>query len=87
MFPSLYNLRMRRVAAAIALLAASLCCSTAEGEKRPTPLDRVWYVPNPGTLDLLRMFEHPEEWTRARQLIAVPALHLTPRPPGRTVPG
>lgn len=33
--------------------------------------DRIWFSPNPGTLDMLRMFEHPEEWTRARELMNV----------------
>jgi hypothetical protein len=33
--------------------------------------DRVWYVPNPGSLDLQRMFERPEEWAHARALIDV----------------
>jgi len=43
---------------------------------RPSPVDAlasdgIWYVPNPGSMDLLRMFEHPEEWSRSRQLIHV----------------
>jgi hypothetical protein len=33
--------------------------------------DAIWLVPNPGSLDLLRMFEHPEEWSRSRQLVQV----------------
>lgn len=33
--------------------------------------DRVWLVPNPGTLDFVRLFDHPEEWPRARQLMQV----------------
>lgn len=33
--------------------------------------DRIWFSPNPGTLDMLRMFDHPEEWTHARQLMNV----------------
>jgi hypothetical protein len=33
--------------------------------------DRIWFSPNPGTLDMLRMFEHPEEWTRAREVMNV----------------
>ncbi len=35
------------------------------------PADNIWYVPNPGTLDLRRMFEHPEEWAASRRLIDV----------------
>lgn len=33
--------------------------------------DRIWFSPNPGTLDMLRMFERPEEWEKARRLIHV----------------
>lgn len=28
--------------------------------------DRIWFAPAPGSLDLLRLFESPEEWPRAR---------------------
>jgi len=31
----------------------------------------IWFSPNPGTLDMLRMFERPDEWFSARQLISV----------------
>jgi hypothetical protein len=37
----------------------------------PPPTDRVWFSPGPGTLDYLRLFEHPEEWTRARSVVSV----------------
>jgi hypothetical protein len=33
--------------------------------------DRVWFAPSPGSIDYRRLFEHPEEWSRARQLISV----------------
>jgi hypothetical protein len=59
-----------RVAGTIALLTLLGSLSAARASS-PALTDRVWYVPNPGTVDLLRMFEHPEEWTRARQLINV----------------
>src|SRR5690242_2034774 len=32
---------------------------------------QLWFSPNPGSLDLLRMFEQPEEWARARGLTSV----------------
>jgi hypothetical protein len=35
------------------------------------PADRVWFCPGPGTIDYLRLFEHPEEWPHARQLFDV----------------
>jgi len=31
----------------------------------------LWFAPSPGSLDYLRLFEHSEEWPRARQLISV----------------
>src|SRR5262245_28399800 len=37
----------------------------------PPVQDRVWFSPNPGTLDLQRMFEHPEEWSQTRALMSV----------------
>lgn len=33
--------------------------------------DRVWFAPGPGTLDMLRLFEAPAEWPRARNTIDV----------------
>jgi hypothetical protein len=33
--------------------------------------DRVWYGPNPGSLDMRRMFEVPDEWAFTRGLIDV----------------
>ena len=57
---------MSRAFAAIAL-AAILAASPAAA---PEP-DRIWFAPGPGTIDYLRLFEHPEEWRRARDLTAV----------------
>lgn len=33
--------------------------------------DRIWFSPSPGSIDYLRLFEHPEEWTTARELMSV----------------
>jgi hypothetical protein len=33
--------------------------------------DRIWFSPGPGTIDYIRLFEHPEEWAHARQLFSV----------------
>jgi len=57
---------MSRAFATIAL-AAILAASPAAA---PEP-DRVWFAPGPGTIDYLRLFEHPEEWRRARELTNV----------------
>jgi len=37
---------------------------------RPDP-PRVWFTPGPGTLDMLRLFEMPDEWAEARARISV----------------
>src|SRR6266545_2542113 len=33
--------------------------------------DRIWFSPGPGTLDYIRLFEHPDEWRHARDLVDV----------------
>jgi hypothetical protein len=33
--------------------------------------DRVWFCPGPGTIDYIRLFQHPEEWPHARALVDV----------------
>ena len=55
---------------------ASLICVLAVASATlhsdsPVAKDRVWFSPNPGTLDLQRMFARPEEWPRARALMSV----------------
>ncbi|HWK12553.1 MAG TPA: hypothetical protein VNR64_21000 [Vicinamibacterales bacterium] len=35
------------------------------------PLDRIWFCPGPGSIDYLRLFDHPEEWTHARKIMSV----------------
>jgi hypothetical protein len=32
---------------------------------------RVWFSPNPGSIDYIQLFEHPEEWPHARRLFSV----------------
>lgn len=54
------------------LLAAALILSlpVTVGEAAPDQ-DRVWFCPGPGTIDFVRLFERPEEWAHARQLVSV----------------
>jgi hypothetical protein len=53
---------------AIAFIALSI----RSGAQTPvTPSDRLWFCPGPGTLDYLDLFEHPDEWPRARSVINV----------------
>jgi hypothetical protein len=35
------------------------------------PADHIWFSPNPGTIDYVRLFEQPGEWPHARQLFSV----------------
>jgi hypothetical protein len=63
------------------LLAISLAIPVTSSTT-PVSADRVWFCPGPGTLDYLRLFEHPEEWTRARAVVSVfkfYAQHSQPR--------
>jgi hypothetical protein len=53
-----------------AVLAAALLVAP-DASSWPWTTDRIWLTPGPGTLDLLRLFEAPQEWTRARQIIEV----------------
>ena len=56
---------IRVIAVALLCLASSLAGGAAQ------PDDRVWFSPGPGTTDYIRLFEHPEEWPHARQMISV----------------
>jgi hypothetical protein len=57
------------MAARLALGFAVLLGSDAAAG--PWTRDRVWFTPGPGTLDMLRLFESPEEWPRARRVVDV----------------
>ncbi|MGH9411125.1 MAG: hypothetical protein ACRD1V_16910, partial [Vicinamibacterales bacterium] len=52
--------------AALVILFAPVDASTTTAAQ-----DRIWFAPDPGTIDYLDLFEHPEEWPHARQLVNV----------------
>ena len=53
-------------------MAATLIRPHAAGSaQRPLAADRIWFAPGPGTLDYQHLFDQPESWTRARQLLDV----------------
>lgn len=54
----------------LALLGLPRAASTA-ASTLPVFADRIWFSPGPGTLDYLRLFEHPEDWPRARSVVSV----------------
>lgn len=59
---------MRLLVAAALVVALAMMTSAA-----PLPISagRIWFTPGPGTLDYLRLFQQPGEWTRTRQLVTV----------------
>ena len=65
---------VHRAALAIAVslvLAAGSVRARAFQFPNTAGADRMWFSPNPGTMDMLRMFERPEEWSHARDLMDV----------------
>lgn len=54
-----------------AVLSITLAATSPAGSTLPVSDDRIWFSPGPGTLDYLRLFEQPEEWTRARAVVTV----------------
>jgi hypothetical protein len=56
----------RTVLAAILLIALAISRTAAA----PAP-DGIWFAPGPGTVDYVNLFEHPEQWPRARALFDV----------------
>ena len=56
---------------AIGVALALLVSAPAGSAPTPVSADRIWFAPGPGTLDFQRLFEHPEEWARARDVITV----------------
>jgi hypothetical protein len=53
------------LAVALALLMAS------DASPWPWTSDRFWFTPGPGTVDMLQLFESPDEWPHARQIVNV----------------
>ena len=60
---------MPRVRAALLLVALIASASPGGGAQQARP--RFWFCPGPGTLDYVRLFDHPEEWRHARPLVSV----------------
>ena len=59
--------RVLRLVTAIGLALAA----TFPADSAPVPDDRIWFSPGPGTRDYLRLFDQPDEWTRARAVVDV----------------
>jgi hypothetical protein len=54
-----------------AVFLAALGVTVVARAPLPVSAQRIWFTPGPGTLDFQRLFEHPDEWQRARALITV----------------
>jgi hypothetical protein len=59
---------MRLITAVLGLLAFG---ALAPDRSSPVAADRIWFCPGPGTLDYTRLFERPDEWAHARQIVNV----------------
>ena len=63
---------MRFLLVVIAVFLTAFAATSAPASPTlPVSSDRIWFSPGPGTLDYLRLFENPEEWTRARSVVTV----------------
>lgn len=76
---------MRRIAF-VAILAAVACLlKPVDAATGTVAQDRIWFAPGPGTIDYLDLFDRPDEWPRARQLVNVFKFYQqhtqTPAPP------
>lgn len=56
---------------AVLLATAIGLALAASADSAAVPADRIWFSPGPGTLDYLRLFDQPDEWTRARSVVDV----------------
>jgi hypothetical protein len=55
--------------AAVAILLTVLALS--RGAAAPAATDAIWFAPGPGTIDYINLFEDPDQWPNARQLVDV----------------
>lgn len=55
--------------ATVAILLIVLALN--RGAAAPAATDAMWFAPGPGTLDYINLFEDPDQWSNARQLVDV----------------
>src|SRR6266496_2405515 len=64
--------RLALLAVAVLVAFAVLQRAPARAQSAPRAvIDRVWFSPSPGSIDYLQLFTRPDEWARARAVIAV----------------
>jgi hypothetical protein len=61
---------MRRILLIVAAFALVALPVRSHAEKQ-RGVDRFWFTPAPGSIDMVRLFEAPEEWALARELVDV----------------
>jgi hypothetical protein len=57
--------------ATLVISAAAALLLLKPVDAAPVQQDRIWFCPGPGTIDYVSLFQHPEEWAHARQLVDV----------------
>jgi hypothetical protein len=55
--------------AALAIAGSALVAPPVA--RSAAPVDRLWFTPDAGTNDFIRLFQQPAEWARARQIVSV----------------
>jgi len=79
---------MRALAALAALLLLTLSpAATLNAVDLRAFSDRIWFAPGPGTIDMRRLFEAPDEWPRARDTIQVFKFYQQHTEPGPSIVG
>jgi hypothetical protein len=61
----------RRAGLALVAAAALLLRGAQPAAQPAIAADRFWFAPSPGSIDYQRLFERPDEWVRARELMSV----------------
>lgn len=62
---------MRRVAISWCLVAVLAALAGFNARAQRATMPRFWFCPGPGTLDYIRLFDTPQAWSHARQLVSV----------------
>ena len=78
---------MRGLAAAIAVLLLLPFSIDPVSGRGLRPVDRIWFAPSPGSLDMRQLFETPEAWPRARETIRVFKFYQQHTQPGAAIVG
>lgn len=79
-------MRSRRICSLLIAAAALGWLAFPVSARAPLPVraDRIWFCPDPGTLDFLRLFDHPEDWKYSQRVVSVFKFYhqhtLTPAP-------